>query len=114
MHAPRGHVTLLANPLRFERVDVVLLADGQTRAFLRNQVRVVAERKKEVLVLTPIGADAGQRPLQGAIEIAKAKEEDYVAIDGTEYTCAEAHDNLTGLSNEAPREPVTKGRKGRW
>lgn len=111
IRAPRGYVMLRSNPLRPERVDNVLQADGNPRSFLRNQVLVTVESGKELLVVTPVGPDAGQIPLRAALKVEVPQSDAHVSIDGTNYICAELSENLTGLSYE-PKERAAP--RGRW
>lgn len=100
IRAPRGYVTLRANPLRLERIDNVLEADGSLRSFLRNQVMVRVESGNELLIVTPIGPDAGQIPLRGPLRIEVPHSDANLSIDGTNYICAAPSENATGLSYE--------------
>jgi hypothetical protein len=108
IHAPRGHVMLRPNPLRFERVDNVLMEDGSFRSFVRNQVLVKVESGEEQLIVTPVGPDAGLAPLPGALTIEVPKSDADVSIDGVSYVCGGTPENWTGLSYEPkPRPRVT-------
>jgi len=84
-------------PLRFERVDNVLAADGSVHTFVRNQLVVKYQRAQEKVILTPTGPNAGAPALE--VQVSKDGE---LSIDGTKYFCAKAPENLTGLSSEVP------------
>ena len=87
--APRGgYVMMRKNPLRFERVDDLLAADGSQQNFLQNQVPVKADWRVDMLLLTPIGPDAGRTPWTGPLKIEVPMSNNDLSINGTEYTCA--------------------------
>jgi hypothetical protein len=105
IHAPRGYVMLRPNPLRFERVDNVLMEDGSFSSFVRNQVLVKVESGEEQVIVTPVGPDAGLAPLRGALTIEVPKSDADISMDGTNYVCGGPPEGGTGLSYEPKPRP---------